>query len=101
MSLLLGRTAHANRIAAEKSRQHARCYAQIDAGHGLADAVDIESAAAHAAIFLGNEQQLDADRLAAQVLDQFDRECLIRVEIQEQLFRKGVGGEPLNSLECH
>ena len=58
--LLLRSGADGDRIAAEESGQHRGRDAQVDARHLLADAVDVEGAAAHAAELFGNEQELDA-----------------------------------------
>ena len=63
--LLLRRGADADRVAAQEGGQHGCGHAQVDARHLFADAVDVERAAAHAAEFFGNEQELNAQLVGA------------------------------------
>ena len=58
-ALLLGRSADEYRVAAEEGGKDAGGHADVEPGHLLADPVDIDGAAAHPAVFLGDEQQLD------------------------------------------
>ena len=100
-SLLLGRAPDHDRVAAEERRQHRGGDAEVDGGHPLADPVDVEGRAAHAAVLLGDEQQLDAQILAAHPLDQLGGELVALVEVDEQLLRQLVRGEVADRVERH
>ena len=59
--LLLLRAADDDGIGAEEGGEHAGGNAEIDAGHGLGDAVDVVRAAAQAVIFFVDKDQVQAD----------------------------------------
>ena len=64
LALLVLRAADADRVAAEERRELGRRQAEVDRRHPLADAVDVERAAAHAPVLVGHEQQLDTELIA-------------------------------------
>jgi hypothetical protein len=68
-ALLVGRGAEEYGVAAEERREDAGGHADVDAGHLLAHPVDIDRSAAHPAVLLGNEQQLDAQLVTAHAPD--------------------------------
>ena len=86
--LLLRRAADADRVAAEERGEHAGGDAEVDARHLLADAVDVEGAAAHAAVLLGDEEELDAELVAAHRADELHRALVARVELEQLLVRQ-------------
>ena len=100
-SLLLRRAADHDRVAAEERRQHRGGDAEVDGGHPLAGPVDVEGRAAHAAVLLGDEQQLDAEVVAAHPLDQLGGELVALVEVDEQLLGQLVRGELADRVERH
>ena len=65
------------------------------------DPVDVEGRAAHAAVLLGDEQQLDAEVVAAHPLDELGRELVTLVEVDEQLLGQLVRGEVSDRVERH
>ena len=81
--LLLGRAADGDRIAAEEGGEQARRDADVDARHGLADAVDVEGTAAHPAVLLGDEHELHS-KLVSHLTNQRLRELVFRVELEEE-----------------
>ena len=56
---------------------------------------------AHAAVLLGDEQQLDAQILAAHPFDQLGGELVALIQIDEQLLRQLVRGELPDRVERH
>ena len=92
--LLLRRGADGDRIAAQESGQHRRRDAQIDARHLFANAVDVERAAAEAAVLFGNEQKLDAQLVgAAHVADDLERALVALVQVDQLLVGQPFLGE--------
>ena len=59
-AFLVGCGAEVYRVAAKERGEHAGGEAEVDAGHLLAHPVDVDGAAAHPAVLLGDEHQLDA-----------------------------------------
>ena len=97
--LLLVGAADQDRVAAEEGGEHAGGDAEVDRGHPLADAVDVERAAAHPAVLLGDEQQLDAELLAAHAAHELLRELVALVELDQQLVGELALGELVDRLE--
>ena len=85
----------------EERRQHRGGHAEIDAGHPLTDAIDVERRAAHAAVLLGDEQQLDAQVVAAHPLHQLGGELVALIEVDEQLLRQLARREVADGVERH
>jgi hypothetical protein len=90
-----------DRVAAERGGEHARRHPEVDGRHLLADPAHVEAAAAHAAVLLGNEQQVDAQVVAAHLADQVDRALVIAIEPQHQLGGQVAVGEVLDRVEGH
>jgi hypothetical protein len=88
--LLPRRAADPDRVAAQEGGEYAGCHAQVDPGHLLANPVDIECAAAHAAEVLGNEYELDAEAFTQQLLDQFLWKFIVLVEFKHTRIGKRV-----------
>ena len=92
--LLLRRGAHRDRIAAQKRGQYRGGHAQIDARHLFAHAIHVERAAAHAAVFFGDEQKLDAQLVrAAHVPHDLDRAFVARIQVDQNLVRQALLAE--------
>ena len=58
------RPADPDRVAAQERRELRGREPEVDRRHPLADATDVERAAAHAPVLEGHEQQLDAEPVA-------------------------------------
>ena len=96
---LVGRRPDHDRVGAEERCQHAGCHSQVDTRHRLADAVDVIGRAAHPAEFLGDEQQLDAELVAAHLVDGVHRTFVVTVEVEDAVLRKSAVGEVENCLQ--
>jgi hypothetical protein len=96
---LLGRAAEHDWIATKEGGQDARCEADVDPGHRLAHAVDVERPAAHPAEFLGDEYQLYAELLAADRADELLGENVLLVELEELFIREVCPREILERIE--
>ena len=84
--LLLGSGAEGDRIAAQERGEKRGGDAEIDARHLFADEIDVEGAAAHAAVLFGNEQELDAELVrVAHVANNFHRTFVALIQ-SDQLF---------------
>ncbi len=99
--LLLRRAAHRDGIAAERGRQQAGRDAEIDARQLLAEPVDVEGAAAHAVVGLGNEEQVEAELGAAHLADDLGGELVPRVELEQAGVRQLPVGEVAQRLQDH
>jgi hypothetical protein len=93
VALLFGGTAEDDRVAAQEGRQHAGGDAEVDRRQLLADAVDVEGATAHAAVLLGDEQQLDAQLVAAHGAHDLHRELVGVIQLEQPLRRQQLGRE--------
>ena len=91
--LLCRRAAEDDRVRAEEGGEDAGGDAEIDLCHLLAHPVDVERAAAHALEVLGDEQQLNAQAVAAHRAHDFDRELVGMVELQQLVVGQVVRGE--------
>ena len=100
-SLLVRCASDHDRVAAQERRQDRRGHAEVDAGHPLTGSVHVEGRTAHAAVLLGDEQQLDAEVVAAHPLDQLGRELVTFVQVDQQLFGELVSGELADRVERH
>jgi len=96
--LLLG-AAEVDRIAAQEGREHAGGDAQIDARHRLADPVDVEGAAPHAAVGLRDEEQLDAELAAAHGAHRLERKLVVAVELEQLAVGQPVAREVAHRFE--
>ncbi len=72
-----------DRVTAQERGQHPGGQAEVDAGHLLTHAVDVEGPAAHPAVLLGDEQQLDAELGPAHRPDDLDRSLILRVQLEQ------------------
>ena len=78
------RAADRDRVAAQEGGEHGGGDAEVDGGHPLAHAVDVHRRAAHAAVLLGDEQELDAEVLAAHAAHELLGELVALVELDQQ-----------------
>jgi hypothetical protein len=70
-------------------------------GHLFADPVDVERSAAHAAVLLGDEEQLHTEGVAAHAADDVLRAHVLVIELQLFVRRKRIGDELTNCLDRH
>ena len=92
--LLLGRCADGDGIAAEEGREHGRGDAKVDARHGFANAIDVEGAAAHAAVVLRHEQELNAQLVrVAHVANDVERTFVALVQLDQHFVGQAFLGE--------
>ena len=99
--LLVVRRTNRDGIAAEKSSQHRGCDSEIDARHLLANAVDVEGAAAHAAELFGDEQELDAQLVrAAHIADDLDGALVALIEFDQDFIGQALLGKFLERLHA-
>ena len=99
--LLLCTRAHGDRIAPEERGEHARRHPHVDRRHPLADSVHVERAAAHPAVLLGDEEQLDAEIVAAHLADEVFRALVVAVEPELQVDGQVAVGELLDRIQGH
>ncbi len=98
--LLLRRGADGDGIAAQECGEQRGGDAEIDARHLLADEIDVEGAAAHAAVFLGNEQELNAQLVGvAHVANDLDRALIAFVQCDQFFVGQALLGEILQRLQ--
>ncbi len=88
-----------DRVAPEERGEHSGGDADVDAGHALAHPVDVEGAAAHSAVLLGDEQKLDAELAAAHLVDHVGRELVALVEVEQDALGQLPMGELLDRAE--
>ena len=94
LALLLVGPADPDRVAAQERRELRGREPEVDRGHPLADAVDVERAAAHAPVFEGHEHQLDAELVAGgHPAHQLLRELVALVEFDQQRIGQLARGE--------
>ena len=100
LALLLRRAADADRIAAELRRELRGREAEVERGHPLADAIDVERAAAHAAVLERHEDQLEPE-LVARGHPAHERlwELVALVELDQQRIGKLARGEVVDRLQ--
>jgi hypothetical protein len=98
LPLLLG-AAEADGIAAQQGGEDAGGDPEIDARQGLADLVDVEGPTAHAAVLFGDEEELDAQILAAHPADEVVGELVSGVEVEDLRVGEVFAGEVLDRLE--
>ena len=101
LALLLWRGADEYRVAAEEGGEHAGGDPHVEPGHLLADPVDVDRAAAHPAVFLGDEQQLDAQLVAAHAPDQVNGALIVVVELEQPFVGERVADEVPDGLQHH
>ena len=97
--LLLRRAAEDDRIGAEERGEDAGRDPEVAAGEDLTDAIDVERAAAHAAVLLLEEEELDAELGAAHGADELDGELVAGVEVEESRFGEAVFREVADGLQ--
>ena len=86
-------------IATEKSCQHGSRDPEIDAGHLLTNAIDVERASTHAAELLRNKQQLNAQLVrVAHVADDFQGTLVASIEVDQHIVRQTLLGKFLERL---
>ncbi len=95
------RPADPDRVAAEERGQHRRGDPEVDPRHQLAHAVDVERAAAHPPVLLGDEQQLDAELRAAHLADQVERHHVPLVDVDQCLVAQLVAREIPDGRQGH
>ncbi len=80
---LVASTADADRIATEERREHRGGHPDVDAGHPIAHPGDVEGTATHAAVLLFDEQQLDAELLAAHAPHEIGGKLVLLVQLDQ------------------
>ena len=80
-----------DRVAAQEGRQDAGREPHVDARHRLADAIDIERTAAHAAELLGDEHELHAELFASNRADELFWKDVLLVELEQCLVGECAG----------
>ena len=81
--LLVGSAEH-DGIRAEEGRESAGGNPEIDAGEQLGHSVDVECIAAHAAVFLGDEQKRHAENITAETAHDLLGECILGVDLDQR-----------------
>ncbi len=97
-TLLLGR-ADEDRVGAEERGENRGGQTDVDAAHAFAHAVDVERAAAHPAVLLGQEDQLDPELLALHGPDKVFRAHVVMVELEHPVVVHAGGDEVGERLE--
>lgn len=98
LALLLRRAADDDGVEAQRDRQECGREPQVDAGHRLADAIDLVGPAAHAAELLRDVDEVEAN-LGHQLMDDLLRKLLGHVRFQAPAQRHGARGELMEALE--
>ena len=96
----LGAAEH-DRVAAEERGEHAGRDADVDRGHQFAHAVHVEGAAAHPAVRLGDEQQRDAELVAAHPAHDRLGELVGGVQLQQFGFGQFALGKCRDGVDHH
>ena len=99
--LLLVGGAHQDGVGAQMDGQEAGRHAQADLGHLFGDRGDVAGAAAHAAVFLGDEEQLQADLGTEQFADGLFRKDLLGVPLAQLLGRQHALADLREQIEDH
>jgi hypothetical protein len=76
-------------------------HAQADLGHLLRDRRDVAGSASHAAVLLGDEEELQPDLGAEQLADDFLRETFLLVERAQLLGRQHALTDLREQIEHH
>ena len=97
-TLLVG-AAHQDGVTAQERGEDGGAQADVEAGHPLAHPVGVEGAATHPAVLLGDEDQLDAQGVAAHGPHRVLGAHVLVVELEHALLRQLLGDELAQGLE--
>jgi hypothetical protein len=100
-AFLFERSSEEDRVAAKERRKHAGGHADIETGHLLAHAVDVDRAAAHPAVLLGDEQQLDAKLVTAHPADEVLGAHVVVVQLQLPVLGERIRDIVADRLQRH
>ena len=101
MLALVVRAADTDRIAAEERREHRGGHPDVDTRHPLAHPGDVVGTATHAPELLVDEQQLDAELLAAHAPHDLGRKLVVLVELDQERVGELTLGELRDRVESH
>ena len=99
--LLLGRSPNDDRVQAEERGQHRAAQPQVDARDGFRHAVDVVRAAAHPPVFLGDEEQVNAELRAVHLTQDILGTFILVVQFAQHVAGKALGGKVLDRGQDH